>query len=123
MSNSGVGFSSSNNGLGCTQPTTHTHGDRSLFRLGDALLETAISVTCVRVGHANTEQEYDSAFAELEERRSQREFTHVAFSAEDIRANLRASIDNQIQDLLHERMDAERSCGGASLDEFLSGQK
>jgi hypothetical protein len=35
----------------------------------------------------------------------------------------RADLDNQIQDHLHERMDAERSCGGASLDEFLSGQK
>jgi hypothetical protein len=111
MSNFAVGKFSSDNDLERNPPKSTTHPDRSMFRLGDALLETAIAVTCVRVGHANTEQEYDAAFAELEERRSQREFTHVAFSAEDIRANLRASIDNQIQDLLHERMDAERSCG------------
>lgn len=74
MSKSGVGFSSADNGLGHTQPVTHTHGDRSLFRLGDALLETAISVTCVRIGHARSEQEHDLAFAALEDLRSQREW-------------------------------------------------
>jgi hypothetical protein len=43
-----------------------------LFRLGDALLETAISVTCVRIGHARNEQEHEQAFAELEDLRTQR---------------------------------------------------
>jgi hypothetical protein len=97
-----------------------------MFRIGDALLETAIAVTCVRVGHAHTEQEYDQAFSELEDLRSQREYsTFVTLGqiAELTRAQLRASIDNQIQDHLHERMDAERSCGGVTLDEFLLGQK
>jgi hypothetical protein len=122
MSNSGVGFSSSNNGLGCTQPTTHTHGDRSLFRLGDALLETAISVTCVRIGHARNEQEHEQAFAELESLRSQRE-SRGYVPRSDVRAQIRASIDNQIQDLLHEQMDAERSSGGQTLDEFLVGSQ
>jgi hypothetical protein len=72
MSNVGVGFSSSEKGLGNTQPLTHTHEDRSLFRLGDALLETAISVTCVRIGHARNELEHEQAFAELEDLRTQR---------------------------------------------------
>jgi hypothetical protein len=58
-----------------TQPETPTHEDRSMFRIGDALLETAIAVTCVRVGHAHTEQEYDQAFTELEDLRSQREYS------------------------------------------------
>jgi hypothetical protein len=123
MSKFAVGKFSSNNDLEHNPPKSTTPPDRSMFRIGDALLETAIAVTCVRVGHASTEQEYDKAFAELEELRSQREFTHVAFCAEAIRANLRASIDNQIQDRLHERMDAERSCSGKTLQEFLSGQK
>lgn len=73
MSKSAVGSSCANNQLGDSQPKTQTHEDRSVFRIGDALLETAISVTCVRVGHANTEQEHDKAFAELEELRAQRE--------------------------------------------------
>jgi hypothetical protein len=126
MSNSGVGFSSSDNELGCTQPATHTHEDRSLFRLGDALLETAIAVTCVRVGHARNEFEHDQAFAELESLRSQREcrggITRAAI-VHDSNAQIRACIDNQIQDCLHEQMDAERACGGQTLDELLAGSK
>jgi hypothetical protein len=43
-----------------------------LFRLGDALLETAIAVTCVRIGHARNEFEHEQAFAALEDLRSQR---------------------------------------------------
>jgi hypothetical protein len=126
MSNSGVGFSSSDNGLGHTQPITHTHEDRSLFRLGDALLETAIAVTCVRVGHARNEFEHEQAFAELESLRSQREsrgFVSSAAIAHGVRAQLRACIDNQIQDVMHEQMDAERSSGGQRLDEFLGSQR
>jgi hypothetical protein len=73
MSKTFVGISSSNNGLGYTQPTTQTRIDRSEFRIGDVLLETAIAVTCVRVGHAHNEHEHDDAFAELEELRAQRE--------------------------------------------------
>jgi hypothetical protein len=73
MSNFAVGKFSSNNDLERNPPKSTTHPDRSMFRIGDALLETAIAVTCVRVGHANTEQEHDHAFAELEELRAQRE--------------------------------------------------
>jgi hypothetical protein len=72
MSAEQVGNSCSDKGLAHTQPRTHTHEDRSLFRLGDALLETAISVTCVRIGHARNEFEHEQAFAELEDLRTQR---------------------------------------------------
>jgi hypothetical protein len=126
MSNSGVGFSSSDKELRHTQPVTYTHEDRSLFRLGDALLETAISVTCVRVGHARNEFEHDQAFAELESLRSQREcrggITRAAI-VHDSNAQIRACIDNQIQDCLHEQMDAERVCGGQRLDEYLGSPR
>jgi hypothetical protein len=72
MSNSGVGIFRPNNDLACNPAKSTTHEDRSLFRLGDALLETAIAVTCVRVGHARNEFEHEQAFAELEDLRSQR---------------------------------------------------
>jgi hypothetical protein len=75
MSNFSVGKFSSNNELGHNPPKSTTPPDRSMFRIGDALLETAIAVTCVRVGHAHTEQEYDQAFTELEDLRSQREYS------------------------------------------------
>jgi hypothetical protein len=97
-----------------------------LFRLGDALLETAIAVTCVRIGHARNEQEHEQAFADLESLRSQREsrgFVSSAAIAHGVRAQLRACIDNQIQDVMHEQMDAERSSGGQRLDEFLGSQR
>jgi hypothetical protein len=126
MSNSAVGKFSADNDLEHNPPESTTPPDRSVFRIGDALLETAIAVTCVRVGHAHTEHEYDQAFTELEDLRSQREystFAPLSQLVEVTRAQLRASIDNQIQDHLHERMDAERSCGGVTLDEFLLGQK
>ena len=73
MSKSVVGNSFSNNGLGHNPPEGLTPLDRSLFRVGDALLETAIAVTSVRVAHADCEQEHDAAFAELQDRWSQRE--------------------------------------------------
>jgi hypothetical protein len=122
MSNSGVGIFSPNKDLACNPPESITHHDRSLFRLGDALLETAISVTCVRIGHARNEFEHEQAFADLESLRSQRE-SRGYVPRSDVRAQIRASIDNQIQDLLHEQMDAERSSGGQTLDEFLVGSQ
>jgi hypothetical protein len=120
MSNTAVGISNSNSGLGCTQPKTQTRADRSEFRLGDVLLETAISVTAVRVAHAHNEQEHEDAFAELQDRWSQRECWATAEAA---RAQLRVDIDNRIQDHLHQQMDAERESGGKTLDQFLAGQK
>jgi hypothetical protein len=72
MSNSAVGNFRPNKGLAHSTPESITHGDRSLFRLGDALLETAIAVTCVRIGHARNEFEHEQAFAELEDLRTQR---------------------------------------------------
>jgi hypothetical protein len=126
MSNLDVGFFTSNNDLACNPAKSITHEDRSLFRLGDALLETAIAVTCVRVGHARNEFEHDQAFADLESLRSQREsrgFVSSAAIAHGVRAQLRACIDNQIQDVMHEQMDAERSSGGQRLDEFLGSQR
>jgi hypothetical protein len=121
-----VGNSSSDNGLGRTQPITDTHGDRSMFRLGDALLETAIAVTCARVGHAHTDEERDQAFQELENLRSQRECRGLMSRAgltHTVQSQLCTSIDNQIQDCLHEQLDAERACGGQTLDEFLAVRK
>jgi hypothetical protein len=73
MSIFGVGILTPNNDLARDPAKSITHDDRSLFRLGDALLETAIAVTCVRVGHARNEEEHDQAFADLEILRSQRE--------------------------------------------------
>lgn len=46
----------------------------------------------------------------------------VGLSADEIGKNLDARIDNQIQDALHERLDAERQACRLSLDEFLAGQ-
>lgn len=105
-----VGKSSSSNDLDCNPAKSRTSPDRSEFRIGDALLETAIAVTAVRVGHARTEEEYDEAFAELEDLRSQRERSAWA-TAEAARAQLRVDIDNRIQDHLHQQMDAERVPG------------
>jgi hypothetical protein len=122
MSNSAVGNFRPNKGLAHSTPESITHGDRSLFRLGDALLETAIAVTCVRIGHARNEHEHDDAFAELEDLRSQRERSAWA-TAEAARAQLRVDIDNRIQDHLHQQMDAERDSGGKSLAEYFAGQK
>jgi hypothetical protein len=64
--------SPTNEAKSCNLAKAATHEDRSLFRLGDALLETAISVTCVRIGHARNEFEHEQAFAELEDLRTQR---------------------------------------------------
>jgi hypothetical protein len=72
MKNLQAGNSCLANDLACNPPESITHHDRSLFRLGDALLETAISVTCVRIGHARNEFEHEQAFAELEDLRTQR---------------------------------------------------
>jgi hypothetical protein len=126
MSNFAVGNFRPNNELARNPPKSATPPDRSLFRLGDALLETAIAVTCVRIGHARNEQEHEQAFADLESLRSQREsrgFVSSAAIAHGVRAQLRACIDNQIQDVMHEQMDAERSSGGQRLDEFLGSQR
>lgn len=35
---------------------------------------------------------------------------------------MRVDLDNEIQDLLHEQMDAERASGGQTLDEFLGAK-
>lgn len=99
------------NELDCNPAESIMRPDRSLFRVGDALLEAAISVTAVRVAHADTEQELDEAFAELIERRNQREYSSAWATAEAARAQLRVDIDNRIQDLLHQQMDAERVPG------------
>jgi hypothetical protein len=50
------------------------------------------------------------------------EFQPLAFTAAEIQANLRARIDNQIQDKLHDQMDAQRVHGGQTLEQFLDGQ-
>jgi hypothetical protein len=73
MKNLQVGNSCSVKHLECNPPKSITSSDRSLFRVGDALLETAIAVTSVRIGHAKTEQEHEQAFADLEDLRAQRE--------------------------------------------------
>ena len=39
-------------------------------------------------------------------------FSHLSVAAADVETMLRTSIDNQIQDLMHARMDAERVTGG-----------
>lgn len=39
-------------------------------------------------------------------------FSHIGAAAADVEIMLRTSIDNQIQDLMHEDMDAERATGG-----------
>jgi hypothetical protein len=107
-----TGNSCSVNDLDCNPAKSITSLNRSEFRLGDALLETAIAVSCVRVGHAHNEHEHDEAFAELEDLRSQRERSAWA-TAEAARAQLRVDIDNRIQDHLHQQMDAERESGDA----------
>lgn len=117
-----VGVSPSSQTAGCNQPKSVTHAPCSEFRIGDVLLETAIAVSCVRVGHAHNEHEHDDAFAELEDLRSQRERSAWA-TAEAARAQLRVDIDNRIQDHLHQQMDAERDSGGKSLAEYFAGQK
>lgn len=109
MKNFQTGNSCPVNDLACDPAKSRTLPDRSLFRVGDALLESAIAVSCVRVGHARTESEYDEAWAELESLRSQRESAWA--TAEQARAQLRVDIDNRIQDLLHQQMDAERVPG------------
>jgi hypothetical protein len=67
-----AGNSCSVKDLDCNPAKSRTQINRSEFRIGDVLLETAIAVTCVRVGHAHNEHEHDDAFAELEDLRSQR---------------------------------------------------
>lgn len=48
------------------------------------------------------------------------DFVKLVDIVTDVEAQLRADRDNRIQDLLHERIDADRSSAGKTLEEFLT---
>ena len=69
-----VGFSMTDKGIGdntalaqCAQPKF-----RSVFRAGDALLESAIAVTSVEVRHARNQAEHEEAMQRLTDLQAQR---------------------------------------------------
>lgn len=101
---------STKNPVTCTLPTTHTSGQSSKFqwvRMSSVLIETAITVAEVSVRRARNQSEYEAAVEQLN----------------DLRRQVVSPVDrdNEIQDRLHERMDAQRSHGGETLEQFLAG--
>lgn len=97
--------------------------------LSGVLLETAIEIARVTVARSRNEVEYGESLTQLasllEQRTGHRSAPHPGFVklgdiASDIAAQLSANRDNRIQDLLHERIDAERPSAGKTLEEFLT---
>lgn len=80
--------------------------------MSGVLLDTAIHIAHVSVRRARNLRDHDEAMTFLMDLIAQREPVRVCTSR-----------DNQIQDLMHEALDAQRVHGGQSLEQFLGGQR